>query len=66
EGAEAGLSSGVQSGDTVVVDGADKLQDGTRVEIAGEKPQPAATTPGAKPGRSGRGRRGAGPGGSHP
>ncbi|MGN6592953.1 MAG: MdtA/MuxA family multidrug efflux RND transporter periplasmic adaptor subunit [Terriglobales bacterium] len=69
EGAEAGLSSGVQPGDTVVVDGADKLQDGTRVEIAGEKPQPAAApTPGAKPGRSGRGGRGrgaAGAGGSH-
>jgi multidrug efflux system membrane fusion protein len=60
EGAEAGLSSGVQPGDTVVVDGADKLQDGTRVEIAGENPQPAAgASPSAQPGR-GRGGRGHG------
>jgi multidrug efflux system membrane fusion protein len=35
EGNQVGVSSGLQAGDKVVVDGADKLQDGTRVQPSG-------------------------------
>jgi multidrug efflux system membrane fusion protein len=35
EGNQVGVSSGLQGGDRVVVDGADKLQDGTRVQTSG-------------------------------
>jgi multidrug efflux system membrane fusion protein len=35
EGNQVGVSSGLQEGDKVVVDGADKLQDGTRVQQSG-------------------------------
>jgi len=72
EGAEAGISSGVQPGDTVVVDGADKLQDGTRVEITGSATQAAgaagaslAAQPGRGRGGRGRGHAATAAGGSH-
>jgi multidrug efflux system membrane fusion protein len=35
EGNQVGVSSGLQAGDRVVVDGADKLQEGTRVQTSG-------------------------------
>jgi multidrug efflux system membrane fusion protein len=48
EGNDASIDSGVQSGDTVVIDGADKLQDGTSVTIpqaTASSPLPAAKKP---------------------
>src|ERR1700730_4203823 len=44
----AGLSSGVNAGDTVVIDGQDKLQDGSQVNPNLGTPRPA-TTPNAGP-----------------
>ncbi len=67
------IAQGLMAGDTVVVDGADRLRDGASIILPGE-PMPAATTPpqggqagqGAAPGRGGRGRgrRGGGAGGA--
>jgi multidrug efflux system membrane fusion protein len=55
------IASGVKPGDTVVVDGADRLRDGARVVLPGERPpaaeQGAPRGPGN--GRRGQGRRGA-------
>jgi multidrug efflux system membrane fusion protein len=52
------VASGLKDGDTVVVDGADRLRDGARVVLPGE--QPPAATPGRRPdnanGRRGQGR----------
>jgi multidrug efflux system membrane fusion protein len=52
------VASGLKAGDTVVVDGADRLRDGARVVLPGE--QPPAATPGRGPdnanGRRGQGR----------
>jgi multidrug efflux system membrane fusion protein len=50
EGDQAGISAGLQPGETVVIDGMDKLQDGTRVDP--HAPAPAAgssNTPGSTP-----------------
>ena len=58
------IAQGVMAGDTVVVDGADRLRDGAKVILPGE-PLPnvdqsaAAGRGGAAPGRGGRGRGGA-------
>ena len=55
------IAQGLMAGDTVVVDGADRLRDGARVILPGE-PLPNATNQppqgaaGAAPGRGGRGR----------
>jgi len=38
-----GLSAGVEPGDTVVVDGADKLEEGSRVETSVLAPKGAVT-----------------------
>jgi len=43
EGNDASIDKGVQSGDTVVIDGADKLQDGSSVVVPQAAPSPAAT-----------------------
>ena len=42
EGAQTGLTAGVQPGDTVVVDGQDKLQEGTKVDTHAQASQPPA------------------------
>jgi multidrug efflux system membrane fusion protein len=47
EGNDASIDSGVKAGDSVVIDGADKLQDGTSVMVPPPTPPPAAT--GGKP-----------------
>jgi multidrug efflux system membrane fusion protein len=51
EGLDAGLSSGVEPGESVVVDGQDKLQDGSAVDVqtrsaASGSPSPAQAVPG--------------------
>ncbi len=53
EGADTGTSAGVKPGETVVVDGQDKLQDGSKVDVGtrGGGPSPGAPNPG--PPRSG-------------
>jgi multidrug efflux system membrane fusion protein len=52
EGSDSSIDSGLAAGETVVVDGADGLQPGSRVSVAGAD-APAA---GGAPGRAGRGR----------
>lgn len=48
EGNDVGLSTGVAPGDTVVVDGADKLEEGSRVEASMARPAgPTASHPAA-------------------
>ncbi len=60
EGADTGTSAGVKPGETVVVDGQDKLQDGSRVDVAtrgagkaggpnAEAPPNGGTTPAGAP-----------------
>ena len=49
EGDQAGISSGLQPGETVVIDGMDKLQDGTKVDAHA----PAASTSSPAPDGSG-------------
>ena len=47
-GNSAGLSAGIEPGETVVIDGQDKLQDGSNVDArspTGGAPQPGAQTP---------------------
>ncbi|HXJ00068.1 MAG TPA: MdtA/MuxA family multidrug efflux RND transporter periplasmic adaptor subunit [Micropepsaceae bacterium] len=63
EGDRVAVTSGLKSGDTVVVDGADRLRDGARVVLPGEQPR-AASQQGRGPANANgrRGRRG-GPGG---
>ncbi len=64
EGERVAVSSGLQVGESVVTDGADKLREGAKVELPGEAPPPAANTnatgsDAAKRGnRSGSGQRG--------
>lgn len=50
---QVALASGVQEGEQVVIDGADRLRDGSHVELAGADPQPAASGASA-PGRGKR------------
>jgi membrane fusion protein, multidrug efflux system len=47
------ILSGLDPGEQVVVDGADRLKDGAKVSIAGAKPQPGASEPAAGHGRRG-------------
>jgi multidrug efflux system membrane fusion protein len=47
EGNQAGLSAGLQPGDSVVIDGMDKLQDGSKVDPHTAPPSPAANSSGA-------------------
>lgn len=53
EGDQAGISAGLQPGETVVIDGMDKLQDGTKVDPHAPPPAPApnssATSSGYSP-----------------
>jgi multidrug efflux system membrane fusion protein len=54
EGDQVQILSGVKPGDTVVVDGADRLRDGSKVQIAPDQGDQAATVnngPGAPPGQ---------------
>lgn len=44
EGTQVGISSGIQPGDNVVVDGADKLQEGTKVEASLANGDPATSS----------------------
>jgi len=47
------VTSGLQAGDTVVVDGTDRLREGAKVKVAGDTPQPQGAPnngPGAPPG----------------
>jgi multidrug efflux system membrane fusion protein len=45
EGTQVGLSDGLQPGENVVVDGQDKLQDGTKVDAHASTPTPNTPTP---------------------
>jgi multidrug efflux system membrane fusion protein len=45
-GPNTAITSGLQAGDTVVIDGTDRLSDGARIALASESP-PAAGSPGA-------------------
>jgi multidrug efflux system membrane fusion protein len=47
EGNQAGLSKGLQPGESVVIDGMDKLQDGSKVDPHTAPPSPAANASGA-------------------
>jgi multidrug efflux system membrane fusion protein len=64
------VAKGLMAGDTIVVDGADRLRDGARVLLPGEQMPAVSNQPpraqGAAPGRGGRGRgrRGGAPGGA--
>jgi multidrug efflux system membrane fusion protein len=54
DGNQIQILSGVKAGDTVVVDGADRLRDGAKVQIAPDQADPAAGMndgPGAPPGQ---------------
>jgi multidrug efflux system membrane fusion protein len=44
EGDQAGISAGLQPGEIVVIDGMDKLQDGTKVDPRAPAPTPAANS----------------------
>ncbi len=48
EGTQSGLSDGLQPGEVVVVDGQDKLQDGTKVDTHTSSPAPAPAAAGGK------------------
>ena len=58
EGENSEITAGLAAGDVVVMTGADKLQEGSkvRVEFPGEKSPTATETPtaGVRPGRGGR------------
>jgi multidrug efflux system membrane fusion protein len=45
---QVGVSSGLQANEKVVVDGADKLQDGTRIQQSGAAPSPGGRGGGSK------------------
>lgn len=47
EGDQAGISAGLQPGETVVIDGMDKLQDGSKVDPHTAPPSPPANSSGA-------------------
>ena len=49
------VTSGLQAGETVVTEGADRLKDGARVTVAGDRPQRGASAPGGSASRPGRG-----------
>jgi multidrug efflux system membrane fusion protein len=49
EGTQVGLSDGLQPGENVVVDGQDKLQDGTKVDAHASTPAPNPSTPNTPP-----------------
>jgi multidrug efflux system membrane fusion protein len=55
EGTQSGLSEGLQPGEVVVVDGQDKLQDGTKIDARSSSPSPApnvsAPAPAARGGK---------------
>jgi multidrug efflux system membrane fusion protein len=52
EGADTGTSAGLKPGETVVVDGQDKLQEGSKVDVGirGGGQKPGAPSPGAQDG----------------
>jgi membrane fusion protein, multidrug efflux system len=66
QGEDVAIDEGVAAGDTVVVDGADKLREGASVDVAGRTAPPSADAPrkggGRGEGRKGGGRRGEGGG----
>jgi membrane fusion protein, multidrug efflux system len=62
QGENVAIEEGVAPGDTVVVDGADKLREGASVDVAGRTAPPAADAP-RKGGGRGEGREGRGGGG---
>jgi len=47
EGSDSEIDTGLSAGDTVVVDGADNLQPGSKVSVAGAAPAAAPAAPGA-------------------
>jgi membrane fusion protein, multidrug efflux system len=49
DGERVSVQSGLSPGDTIVVDGADKLRDGAKVSLPGAAGAPAATPAGATP-----------------
>jgi membrane fusion protein, multidrug efflux system len=53
EGAETGTSAGVKPGETVVVDGQDKLQDGSTVDVGTRAGGPSSGGPNPGPPRAG-------------
>ena len=52
DGDRVEVRSGLQPGDKIVVDGADKLRDGAKINVRAEAPNPnaPAAAPGAAPG----------------
>jgi multidrug efflux system membrane fusion protein len=50
------VTSGLMAGETVVVDGADRLRDGARVVLPGEQPPAIASTQGRGDGNAAGGR----------
>ena len=59
EGERVAVTSGLQVGEKVVTDGADKLREGSKVELPGDAPAPAGATATAA---GGQGRQGSGQG----
>ncbi len=57
EGERVAVTSGLQVGEKVVTDGADKLREGSKVELPGDAPAPAGTTAASA---QGQGRQGSG------
>ena len=60
DGDRVEVTSGLVPGDRVVIDGADKLRDGAKINVRAEAPAgapPAAGTPPADPEKSGKKRR---------
>ena len=55
EGEGVAVTSGLQVGETVVTDGADKLREGSKVELPGDAPPPAAASGNAAQGQGRQG-----------
>ena len=55
DGAHTVVTSGLEAGDKVVIDGVDRLRDGAKVKLAGAEAAPGADTP--EPGAPGQGSR---------
>jgi membrane fusion protein, multidrug efflux system len=51
DGKNTVITTGLQVGDTVVIDGTDRLSDGAKIKVATPEAQPAATTAAAPPKR---------------
>ena len=58
EGERVAVTDGLSVGEVVVTSGADRLREGSRVELPGDNPQPAASAASANTGAQSQGRQG--------